>query len=133
MNAEELKQRTRGFALRAVKLAASLPKGRIGDVFARQLVRSGTSVAANYRATCLARSRAEFLAKLGLVQEEADETVFWIEMAADAGLVRKKLVEDLVSEGNEILAIIVASRKTAKTRQRQAGTAKASKADRMRS
>ena len=118
MNAEELKEKTKAFALRIVKLAASLPKGRIGDVFARQIVRSGTSVAANYRAACLARSRAEFLSKMGTVQEETDETVFGIEMIADAGLVRKGLVESLLFEGKEILAIIIASRKTAKAKQR---------------
>ena len=116
MNAEELKARTKAFALRVVKLAAALPRGRVGDVFARQMVSSATSVAANYRAACLARSSAEFIAKIGIVQEEADETIFWMEMAADANLVKAKLVEGLVAEGREILAIIIASRKTAKRR-----------------
>ena len=119
MDAEELKQRTRAFSLRVVKLAASLPQGRIGDVFARQLVRSGTSIAANYRAACLGRSRAEFIAKMGIVREEADETVFWIEMAADAELVTPKRVRDLIVEGNEILAIVSASRSTARTRAKK--------------
>jgi four helix bundle protein len=116
VDAEEMKKRTRTFSLRVVKLAAALPMDRIGDVFARQLVRCGTSVAANYRAACLGRSKAEFTAKLGTVQEEADETVFWIEMAADADLIKPHLVESLLAEGREILAIIAASRKTAKSR-----------------
>ena len=116
MDAQELKERTKAFALRVVKLAASLRRTPIADVFARQMVRAGTSVAANYRAACLARSRAEFVAKIGIAQEEADETVFWIEMAADAGLVKGELVRNLLSEGREVLAIIIASRKTAKTK-----------------
>lgn len=119
MDAEELKQRTKAFSLRVVKLAASLPQGRIGDVFARQLVRSGTSVAANYRAACLGRSRAEFIAKMGIVREEADETIFWIEMAADAELVTPKRVQELIVEGNEILAIVSASRTTARIRAKK--------------
>ena len=114
MNADQMKQRSRTFCLRVVKLAASLPRDRIADVFVRQMVRSATSVAANYRAACMGRSKAEFVSKIGIVQEEADETVFWIELAADAGLVKEELVKDLVAEGREILAIIVASRKTAK-------------------
>ena len=117
MNAEEMRRRTRAFCLRVVKLASSLPKSRISDVFVRQMVRSSTSVAANYRAACMGRSKAEFVSKLGIVQEEADETVFWIELAADAGLVKPKLVEELVAEGREILAIIVASRKTARRKK----------------
>lgn len=114
MNAEEMKQRTKVFALRIIRLASSLPKDRINDVIVRQLVRCGTSVAANYRAACLARSRAEFAAKMGTVQEEADETLFWIELATEAKLVKESLVTDLVREGRELLAIVIASRKTAK-------------------
>ena len=119
MNAEELKQRTKASSLRVVKLAAALPKNQIANIFIKQLVRSGTSVAANYRAACLARSQAEFVAKIGIVREEADETVFWMEMACDAGLIKKDLVEDLISEGKEILAIVIASHKTAKSRNRK--------------
>jgi four helix bundle protein len=119
MTPEELKKRTMGYALRCVKLADSLPKGPTGSTIARQLVRSSTSTAANYRAACLARSKAEFISKLGIVEEEADETVFWIEFAIEAGLTRKKLVSELVAEGREITAIIVSSRKTAKARQRR--------------
>ena len=122
MNADEMKRRTRGFCLRAIKLCSSLPQDRIADVFARQMVRASTSVAANYRAACLARSRAEFLAKLGIVQEEADESVFWVELAADAGLVKPELVADLIAEGKQILAIVIASRKTMKISGKPAGS-----------
>jgi four helix bundle protein len=122
-----MRQRTRACALRVVKLATSLPRNRIADVFARQLVRAGTGVAANYRAACRARSYAEFTAKIGTVEEEADETVFWIELAVEAGLAKRQRVSDLAAEAKEILAIITASRKTAKKRrsrrnvQRRAG------------
>ncbi len=116
MTPDELKKRTMGYALRCVKLAESLPNGPAGSTIARQLIRSSTSAAANYRAACLGRSKAEFIAKLGIVQEEADETVFWIEFAIEAGLTKEDLVKDLVTEGREILAIVVSSRKTAKAR-----------------
>jgi four helix bundle protein len=104
--------------LRIAKLASALPKNRAGDIFARQLLRAGTGVASNYRAACRARSHAEFIAKIGIVEEEADETVFWIELAADAGLVKRNRVAALAKEGKEILAIVTASRKTAKARGR---------------
>lgn len=90
-------------------------------MLARQVFRSATSVAANYRAACFARSRVEFVSKLGIVQEEADETLFWIEFAADAGWVKTSLVRELVKECDEILAIVVASGKTAKAATRRAG------------
>jgi len=110
----DLKKRLKDFALRIVRMAGSLPKDRIADVFARQIVRSGTSVAANYRAACKARSKAEFIAKLGIVEEEADETVFWIELATEANLVKTEKIELLLQEGKEICAIVTSSRKTAK-------------------
>ena len=118
MTPDEMKKRTRSFALRCVKLAASFPKGPAGDVISRQLIKSSTSVAANYRAACAGRSHADFLNKLGMVEEEADESGFWIDFAAEAGLVRRQLVEDLVKEGQEILAIVVVSQKTAKRRRK---------------
>jgi four helix bundle protein len=99
-------------------MVGALPRNRIADVFAGQLVRSSTSVAANYRAACRGRSHAEFIAKIGVVEEEADESVFWIELSAEAGLTKPQRVSDLASEGREILAIVTASRKTAKRRQR---------------
>jgi len=113
-NKTELKERLKRFALRTIKLAESLPKSRTSEVFARQVIRSASSVAANYRAACRARSKAEFVSKLGTVEEEADETIFWIEMISDTNLVKKELLDNLLSEGNEIVSIIVASRKTAR-------------------
>jgi len=117
MTPEAMRQRTRAYALRVVKLASALPNSAIANVFVRQMVRAGTSVAANYRAACRARSYAEFTSKIGLVEEEADEAVFWIEMSAEAGLVKQSRVADLAAEGNEILAMITAARKTAKRRR----------------
>lgn len=115
MTSEELKKRTKAFALRCVKLAGKFPKTNVGNVISKQLIRSSTSVAANYRASCLARSHVDFVNKLGIVEEEADETVFWIDFASEAGLVKFELVNQLIMEGKEILAIIIAFRKTAKS------------------
>ncbi len=120
MTSEELKKRTKAFALRCVKLAGTFPKDNAGNVISRQLIRSSTSVAANYRASCSARSHADFLNKLGIVEEEADETIFWIDFAPEAGLVKFELVDQLIKEGKEILAIIIASQKTAKARRKTA-------------
>lgn len=84
-------------------------------MISRQLIRSGTSVAANYRAACRGRSKAEFVAKLGIVIEEADETVFWIELLRDTGIVSSKKVAQLIDEANQLLAIFIASKRTAET------------------
>jgi four helix bundle protein len=111
---ENLKDRTKKFALRIIKLVNSLPKDLASKTIGNQLIRCGTSVAANYRAACRARSKAEFIAKLGIVEEEADESIFWIEMLIEAGLINVDLVDKLLQENNEILAIIVASKKTAR-------------------
>ena len=113
MNADELKARTKKFALRLIKLVAALPKSVEGRAIANQLVRCGTSVAANYRATCRARSRIEFIAKLGIVLEEADETQLWLELIIDAKLLPPKQVQPLLDEANELVAIFVTSRKSA--------------------
>ena len=111
---EDLKKRTMAFALRCSKLAESLRGGPTHRTVSSQLVRAATSVAANYRAACRGRSKAEFVAKLGIVEEEADEVLFWIEFAVAAQLVTGKRVKDLAAEGQELLSIIVASKKTAK-------------------
>ena len=111
---EDLRDRTKRFALRVFKLFRSLPKSDEGRILGKQLLRCGTSVAANYRAVCRARSRDEFIAKMGLVVEEADETVFWLEFLVDAGMVSRPRMESLLAEANELVAIFVASRKTAK-------------------
>jgi four helix bundle protein len=113
MKPDELKDRTKQFALRVLKLVAALPKTIEGRAIASQLVRSGTSVAANYRATCRARSKAEFIAKIGIVLEEADETLLWLELISEANLLPSKRVDPLLAEANELVAIMAASRRSA--------------------
>ncbi len=110
----DLKKRTKQFALRVIKLVESLPKTQTAKVIGDQLIRSATSVPANYRASCRARSNAEFRAKLGIVEEETDESVFWMEMLVDANLVNLSRVEDLMDEGSQLTAIWVSSIKTAR-------------------
>jgi four helix bundle protein len=116
MNEQELKRRTKQFALRILKLVSALPRSIEGRAIGDQLVRSGTSVGANYRAACRGRSKAEFISKLGTVEEEADESAFWLELIIEGGLLKPERVEGLLREANEIVAIMVASRKSA-TRQ----------------
>jgi four helix bundle protein len=118
MDAEELKQRTKRFALRVLKLVTALPNNLAGRVVGDQLVRAGTSVASNYRAACRGRSRAEFIAKLGIVVEEADESAFWLELIIESSLLRAKLVQPLLDEANELTRIMVTSRVTARTKAR---------------
>ena len=113
MTENELKQRTKKFALRILKLVASLPNTTIGRAIGGQLVRAGTSVGANYRATCRARSKKDFISKLGIVEEETDESAFWLELIIEGKILKKSLVESLLKEANEILAIIISSRITA--------------------
>ena len=116
VTATELKQRTKDFAIRIFKMADSLPRSTGAQVVGRQVLRSGSSVAANYRAACRARSRAEFVAKLGVVEEEADETLFWFEMLVETGTVPAARLHDLIDEAHQLTAIFVASRKTSKAR-----------------
>ena len=113
-SAQDFKQRTKTFALRVIKLVDKLPQRRAADVLGKQLLRSGTSVAMNYRAACRARSAAEFRAKLGIVEEETDESSGWIELLAEAGLVKPKFVQNLLKESNEITAMVVASIRTSR-------------------
>ena len=113
MNEQELKQRTNKFALRILDLADALPQTRSGNVIAGQIIRSGTSVAANYRALCPAKSRADFINKTSIVEEEADESCFWLQLLIDRGLLAAGRVQPLLKEANELTAIFVASRKTA--------------------
>src|SRR3974390_1804516 len=110
MNEIELKQRTKKFALRILKLVAALPKNTVGRAIGNQLVRSGTSVGANYRAACRGRSKAEFISKLGTVEEEADESAYWMELIMDAGLLKTKRVTSLYQEASELTAIMAVSR-----------------------
>jgi four helix bundle protein len=109
----ELKARTKQFALRILKLVAALPKNIEGRAVASQLVRCGTSVAANYRAAYRARSKAEFVAKMGIVLEEADETQLWLELIIERKLLPSEQIQSLLSEANELVAIFVTSRKSA--------------------
>ena len=113
MTTDELKLRTKKFALRILKLVGALPKSIEGRAIAGQLVRAGTSVAANYRSACRARSKAEFIAKLGVVLEEADETQLWLELIIEGKLVPAVRVKSLLEEANELVAIFVSSRKSA--------------------
>lgn len=117
MNENELKQRTKTFALRIIKLVDALPKTTAGRAIGNQLMRSGTSVGANYRAACRDRSKSEFIAKLGVVEEEADESAFWMELIVESGLMKESLVSVLLKEANELVAIMAASRISASKSQ----------------
>jgi four helix bundle protein len=114
MSEPDLKRRTKAFALRVLKLVDALPKTASGRALGSQLVRSGTSVAANYRAARRAKSTAHFLSKLRDVEEEADETLFWLELLEESGIVPAKRLSELKKEADELVAIIVASINTAK-------------------
>ena len=109
----DLKARTKEFALRVMKLVDALPRTIQGRAIANQIIRSATSVAANYRAACRARSRAEFIAKIGVVEEDADESCFWLELIIDSGLLTEERIRPLLSEAGELVAIMAASRKSA--------------------
>lgn len=113
MTADEMRRRTKQFALRVMNLVDALPSTVRGRCIANQLVRAGTSVGANYRAVCRARSRKEFIAKLGVVVEEVDESAFWMELIVEGGVMPAKRVEKLLQEANELVAITAKARKTA--------------------
>jgi len=114
MSEHDLKTRTKAFALRILKLVDALPKTTAGRAFASQIVRSGTSVAANYRSACRAKSTADFVAKMSIVEEEADETLFWLELLEESELVTAAKLTAIKQEANELIAITVASIKTAR-------------------
>ncbi|MEW6203018.1 MAG: four helix bundle protein [bacterium] len=118
MSNENLKERTKRFAINVIKLVEKLPKNQVGNVLGRQLLRAGTSVGANYRAACRARSRADFISKMGIVEEEIDETLYWLELLLEAKLVDLDQIKHLIKEANEILSIVVTSIKTARRRTR---------------
>jgi four helix bundle protein len=113
MTTDELKARTKEFALRVIRLVDALPTSVKGRAIANQIMRSSTSVAANYRAACRARSRAEFIAKIGVVEEEADETAFWLDLIIDSKIRSKTQIEPLLKEAGELVAIMAASHKSA--------------------
>jgi four helix bundle protein len=114
MSERDLKTRTKAFALRILKLVDALPKTAAGRVLASQIVRSGTSIAANYRAACRAKSTADFIAKMGIVEEEADESLFWLELLEESELGTPAKLTAIKQEANELIAITVASIKTAR-------------------
>ena len=114
IQAEQLKDRTKRFAIRIVKLFRSLPKTEEARVIGKQVLRSGTSVAANYRAVCRARFKAEFIAKMGVVVEEIDETVFWLELRVETEIIAPLRLDGLLTEASELLASFAASQHTAK-------------------
>ena len=115
MDETELKKRTKQFGLRVMKLVGALPRDSVGRAIGSQLVRSGTSVGANYRAACRGRSKAEFIAKLGIVIEEADESGYWMELIVEGDLLPADKLESLLDEADQLTAIMVASRKSAQT------------------
>ena len=117
MTEQEMKSRTKQFALSVMQLIDALPNTIKGRALANQLMRSGTSVAANYRAACRARSTADFISKLGVVEEEADESALWLELISDGGVLPRGTTSDLWQEADELVAITVASRKTLFARQ----------------
>ncbi len=117
MAQQEMKARTKRFALRIIRLVDSLPSSTSSGVIGKQLLRSGTSVGANYRSACRAKSSADFLFKLTIVEEEADESAYWMELLVESDLVRETLLSDLLDEANQLVAIVVSSIKTLKLKR----------------
>lgn len=115
MDKHELQHRTKDFGLRVIRLTESLPRSRTASVIGKQLLRSATSVGANYRSACRGRSKADFISKLGIALEEADESLYWLELLVEANLVSKSKVAALIEEADQLVAILVASTKTAKS------------------
>jgi len=109
MDREELKRRPKAFAVRIIKMTESLPRTRATDIIARQVLRSASSVGANYRVACRARSHREFVAKSGIVTEEADETMYWLELLVETELMPESRLKDLIQEANELTAIFTAT------------------------
>jgi four helix bundle protein len=118
LNQNDLKQRTKRFALGIIQLVESLPKSRSADVLGGQLLRSGTSVGANYRAACRARSVADFISKMGIVEEEVDESIYWLELLQECKLADFDKIKTLTNEASELLAITVASVRTARNNKK---------------
>lgn len=114
MKKEDFLKRTRAFGLRVIHLVERLPRSQTAQILGRQLLRAGTSVGANYRAAVRAKSRADFISKMGTVEEECDEAIYWMEMLVDASSIKAAAVGELMDEGDQILSIVVASIKTAR-------------------
>ncbi len=119
MDEAAFKARTKQLALRVIRMVATLPKDEAADVMGRQILRSATAVGANYRAACRAKSTADMIAKLSIVEEEADETLYWLELFVESGLISESLLSSLMQETNEIVAMVVSSIKTLRQNQRQ--------------
>lgn len=116
MKENDLKKRTYEYAKQVIELCRILPENREGRLIGNQIFRSGTSVAANYRAACRGRSSADFIAKMGIVEEEADETLFWLELIKDMDVISDKaFLDSLIKEANELIAIVITSIKTARS------------------
>ena len=116
MTAEEMKQRTKAYALRVTRLVQALPRNEVARTVGGQLLRSGTSVGANYRSACRAKSRPDFVHKLKIVEEECDESLYWMELLVEGELISAGRLQALQQEGSEILSIVVASLRTARLR-----------------
>lgn len=114
MTPDDLKKRTKQFGLRIIKLVESLPKTKAANIVGKQLLSCATSVGANYRAACRARSKKDFISKIGIVEEEADESAYWLEVLVEARIVRPKQVGELLAEADELTAMMSSSRKTAR-------------------
>jgi len=132
MDENSFKQRTKQLALRIIKLVETLPKNRIADVIGRQLLRSGTSTGANYRAACRGKSTADVIAKLRIVEEEADESAYWMELLIESGLIAEAQVSELLKETNEIIAMTVASIRTLQKRDRSSPVNRQSKIENLK-
>lgn len=117
MTQEKMKVRTKQFALRVIRLVKSLPNTKTANVIGNQLLRSGTSVGANYRVACRAKSNADFIHKLSIVEEETDESIYWMELLIEGKIIKENLLENLMDEGNQILSNIVSSIKTVKDKR----------------
>jgi four helix bundle protein len=112
---DQMQTRTKAFALSVMRFTGALPRGRVPDIIARQLLRSATSVGANYRSACLAKSRADFVAKMGTVAEESDESRYWMELLLEGGICDNGSIQNLMQEASELTSIVVASIKTARS------------------
>ena len=118
MNPELLKKRTKKFAIRIIRLVDALPKNSIGHTIGNQILRAGTSVGANYRAACRAKSNRDFIYKINIVEEEADETMFWLELIIETELLPERKIKSLLKEADELTAIFTVTGKTAKTKEK---------------
>ena len=118
MNPSDMKQRTRSYALDIIRLVQKLPNTPTTKVIGNQLLRCGTSVGSNYRASCRAKSQADFIAKMGIAEEEADESVYWMELLVESKILQQSEIAELQNEGNQIVAIVVSSINTARGRKR---------------